>query len=249
MASQMTPLEQCYLRMEQSPAAARYRERTHGKALNQFNSTDMAELALLVDVLKLTAGSVILDAGCGTGHVTKYLAETTDAQFTGIDELPGCIRRAQALASERPDRLRFMIADMKTPAFPPASFDAIIAIDSLYPIKDHTQTLAAFKALLGPAGQMGLFYTHFSDAPGVGLGPDDTGLARALRNNDLSYQVHDLTEHDRAFWQRCEAIAEEMRPDFVAEGNGSLLIDGERLAILGLIKQNRHARYLYHATT
>ena len=248
MASQMTALEQCYLRTEQSHAAARYRERTHGKALNQFNSADMTQLALLVDLLKLTPGSVVLDAGCGTGHVTKYLTETTGARFVGIDELAGCIRRAQALAGGSPGRLEFTVANMETPGFAPASFDAVIAIDSLYPIKDHTQALATFKTLLRSGGRMGLFYTHFSDAPGVGLGPNDTLLARGLRNNGLSYQAHDLTEHDRAFWQRSDDIAEQMRPEFIAEGNASLLIDGERLAILGFIRHNRHARYFYHVT-
>jgi len=38
-----------------------------------------------------------------------------------------------------------------------------------------------------------------------------------------------------------------MRSEFAAEGNSGLLIDGERIAILGLIHQNRHCRYLYHA--
>jgi cyclopropane fatty-acyl-phospholipid synthase-like methyltransferase len=249
MASQISALEQCYLRTEQSATAARYRERTHGKALNQFNSTDMTQLTLLADLLHLHSSSVVLDAGCGTGHVTKYLADTTGARFVGIDVLAGCIRRAQELAQASAGRLEFVVADMETPDFPPASFDAVIAIESLYPITDHTPTLAAFKKLLHPDGQMGLFYTHFSDSPGTGLGPDDTRLAEAFRNNALRYHAHDLTEHDRAFWQRCDAVAEQLRPDFIAEGNASLLIDGERLAILGLIQQNRHARYLYHVAS
>jgi hypothetical protein len=40
----------------------------------------------------------------------------------------------------------------------------------------------------------------------------------------------------------CYFCAEEMRSQFAAEGNSGLLI-----AILGLIHQNRHSRYLYHA--
>jgi hypothetical protein len=38
-----------------------------------------------------------------------------------------------------------------------------------------------------------------------------------------------------------------MGSQFAAEGNSGLLIDGEPDAILGLIHQNRHSSYLYHA--
>ena len=55
MSDQATAVEQCYLRADQSPAARRYRERTHGMALNQFNCTTMDQVSLLLDVLKLAA--------------------------------------------------------------------------------------------------------------------------------------------------------------------------------------------------
>lgn len=246
MSAQAAALEQCFLRAEQSGAAQRYRKRTHGMALNQFNSTTMDQLALLIDVLKLKPQSVVLDAGCGTGHITKYLAETTGATFTGIDILPGCIKHAQHSAEDLPGRLDFKVANMEEPTFPPGSFDAVIAIDSLYPVRDHNKTIAAFKNILRRDGQMGLFYTHFSEAPGTGLGPDDTALAKTLRANGLDYDARDLTDADRCFWKLSKEVAEEMRHEFVDEGNPGLLIDDERHAILGLIDQNRHAKYLYH---
>jgi SAM-dependent methyltransferase len=247
MSDQGAALEQCYLRADQSPAAARYRERTHGMALNQFNCTTMDQLALLLDVLKLKPGVDALDAGCGTGRITQYLASTTGSNFVGIDLLPGCVQRARQLAAEGPGRLEFKVADMEAPGFAPASFDTVISIESLYPTKDHIKTIATFKNILRPTGQMGLFHTYFSETPGLGLGPDDTLLAKALRANGLNYKAHDLSEADRRFWKRSHEIAEEMRSEFAAEGNSGLLIDGERDAVLGLINQNRHARYLYHA--
>jgi len=247
MSDQATAVEQCYLRADQSPAARRYRERTHGMALNQFNCTTMDQLALLLAVLRLKPGCDALDAGCGTGRITKYLASTTGANFVGVDLLPGVIERARQLAADGTVGLEFRVADMESPGFPPSSFDAVIAIESLYPIKDHINTIATFKDILRPGGQMGLFHTHFSETHGVGLGPDDTLVAKALRANGLSYEAHDLTKADRRFWKRSHEIAEEMRSEFAAEGNSGLLIDGERIAILGLIHQNRHSRYLYHA--
>src|SRR5215472_8559916 len=143
MSDQAAALEQFYLRADQSPAAGRYRERTHGMALNQFNCTTMDQLALLLDTLKLKPGLDVLDAGCGTGRITRYLASTTGANFVGIDLLPGCIQHARQLAAEGPGRLEFKVADMEAPGLRSASFDAVIAIESLYPTRDHIKTMAA----------------------------------------------------------------------------------------------------------
>ena len=38
---------------------------------------------------------VVLDVGCGTGEVTKYLAERSGAKVTGIDSNPDMIQHAK----------------------------------------------------------------------------------------------------------------------------------------------------------
>ena len=43
----------------------------------------------------LTPDDVILDIGCGTGEVTKYLAESSGAKVTGIDNNPDMIQHAK----------------------------------------------------------------------------------------------------------------------------------------------------------
>lgn len=44
----------------------------------------------------------------------------------------------------------------------------MIAIDSLYPMRDHTGTIAALKNILRRGGQIALFCTHLSEASGEG---------------------------------------------------------------------------------
>ncbi|MGH9775363.1 MAG: class I SAM-dependent methyltransferase [Candidatus Acidiferrales bacterium] len=246
MPSEVPAKEPCFLRSERSPAFARFCERVYGRMLNQYGTADMEQLDLLLQVLRLNHESRVLDVGCGTGITTQYLSDTTGANFVGLDISEPSIRRALELAQASPNRLAFKLGTMEALEFPPASFDAVIAIESLYFPKDLVATIGQFKAVLRLGGQMALFYTHIADAPGGGLGPAVTKLGAALQANCLCFDAHDLSEGDRRFWHRSKHLAEELRADFEAEGNGDLTRLGEADAVLGFIQQGRHARYLYH---
>jgi ubiquinone/menaquinone biosynthesis C-methylase UbiE len=235
----------CYLRSERSATCIEFCTRVYGKMLNQFGTADMDQLKLMLKLLNLPPGAAVLDAGCGTGSTTKYLAECSGAKFTGLDISARAIDRGLEFAAGCPERLAFAVGTMDALDFPPASFEAVVAIESLYFAKDLTRTLHQFRMVLRSHGQMALFFTHIAE-PGAGLGPDDTKLAGALRANHLSYRAHDLTESDRRFWERSKAAGEELRAAFEAEGNGDLSRLGESDALLDLVKHNRHARFLYH---
>jgi SAM-dependent methyltransferase len=233
----------CFLRSEKSAAFTKYCERVYGKALNQYGTADQEQLDLLLRVLRLNPKSRVLDAGCGTGHTTLYLAERSGAIFTGIDKSETAICRANELAAARSSHVAFDVADMDMLELPPNSFDAVIAIEALYFPKDLGRTLAAFRSALHPEGQMGLFYTHFGQAPD---GAADTKLATQLVENGLAYEAHDLTNPDRRFWERSKQVASELRAEFAAEGNEDLLHLGETEAVLELIAKGGHRRFLYH---
>ena len=130
---------------------------------------------------------------------------------------------------------------------PAGSFDAVVVIDSLYFCKDLTATIGQFLRILRTGGQMGLFYTHIVESSESSLAASDTKLGAALRANGVAFDVHELSESDRRFWQRSKDVAEDMRVDFEAEGNADLMHLGETDAVLDLIPKGRHARYLYHA--
>jgi ubiquinone/menaquinone biosynthesis C-methylase UbiE len=247
MQAQVIAKKPCYLRSEQSPTFIRYCERVYGEMLNQFGTADMEQLTLLLDVLRLRPGSHALDGGCGTGAMTRYLADKSGARFVGIDTAGPAIVRAQELAAASADRLAFKMGTMDALDFPPASFDAVVVIDSLYFCKDLTATIGQFLRILRTGGQMGLFYTHIVESSESSLAAGDTKLGAALRANGLAFDVHELSESARRFWQRSKDVAEDMRVDFEAEGNADLMHLGETEAVLDLIRRGRHARYLYHA--
>jgi ubiquinone/menaquinone biosynthesis C-methylase UbiE len=245
MPTETPTKEPCYLRSEHSSASIQYCNRVYGKMLNQFGTADMDQLELMLSLLHLQQDTTVLDAGCGTGSTTKFLADRSGARFTGLDVSVRSIDRAMEFAKHCPERLAFVVGTMDALDFGPASFDAVVAIESLYFPKDLTRTLHQFHMALRPRGQMALFFTHIAE-PGGGLTAGDTKLASALRANHIVYEAHDLTESDCRFWRRAKEVGEELRAEFEAEGNGDLTRLGEADALLDFIKQGRHARYLYH---
>ncbi len=247
MPAEVVAKQPCYLRSEQSPAFMHYCERVYGAMLNQYGTADMEQLHLMLDVLRLRPGSHVLDAGCGTGHTTRYLTERSQARFVGIDTAEPAIGRGQELAAANPERLTFKVGTMDALDFSPISFDAVIAIESLYFCKDLTSTIGQFQKILRPGGQMALFYTHIADSPADGLTAGDAKPGTALRANGIAFDVYDLSESDRRFWKRSKDVAEELRTEFETEGNADLMHLNETDALLDLIQKGRHARYLYHA--
>jgi len=91
----------------------------------------------------------ILDAGCGRGDYTFYLARRfPDAQVYGVDIDEKRIARNRSMAAELGlDNVSFQVADLVTVRFP-TKFDIIISIDVLEHIPEQE------KALRNLAGQL-----------------------------------------------------------------------------------------------
>ena len=66
----------------------------------------------LLDLLEPKTGQLILDVGCGTGHLAAQIA-STGAFVTGIDRSPQMIRQAQ----EKYPQIFFQVMDARQLAF------------------------------------------------------------------------------------------------------------------------------------
>ena len=108
--------------------------------------------------------------------------------------------------------------------FPPATFDIITAVDTLYFIK-LVEVLPVIVRLLKTIGCMGTFWSRslaWSDEKDFDkstLPPDHTELAVALHKLSLSYQTWDYSQIDYEHAQRKLQITEDLRLEFEAEGN------------------------------
>ncbi len=247
--------EEFYRATLTSAAHAELCERAYGRNLAQHGFADMAQLDALIRVACLNSTTRALDIGCGSGHITEYLSDTTGAHFTGIDYSPIAITQAQARTQEKADRLTFLTCDMSALPFPEHSFDAIIAIDTLY-FADLDAMLTQFRRLLAPGGQILAYFTHAADPmnpiatfPRETLPPDRTPPAEAFRRREFSYTCWDFSEADYRHEVRMRAALSDLEPLFRAEGNAFLYEsrNGETEGTIAAIEAGCHARYLYQA--
>jgi SAM-dependent methyltransferase len=245
--------EQFYAAIANSQANSEFSERLFGKDMGQHGFAEVSHLDHLVEVCGICTGCRVLDLGCGNGKISEYLSDMTGAVVTGIDFIPRAIQQAEERTRVKRSRLGFKLMDIAGLGFPPASFDVLIAIDTLY-FTNLKDTLRQMVPILKPGGRMGIFYNQswlpwtpieaFNKAT---IQPDDTDLAVALRTLGLSYRYWDYTPKDIDHARRKEAIAEELRPRFEAEGNRFLYDShvGEARGIQQAFAAKAHARYLY----
>jgi cyclopropane fatty-acyl-phospholipid synthase-like methyltransferase len=145
--------EQFYRATATSAAHAVLCERAYGRNFAQHGFADIEQMDALIRVAGLMPGSRVLELGCGNGSIAEYISDATGARVTGIDYAPTAIAQARERTLEKADRLSFLTCEMSALPFPPASFDAVIAIDTLY-FADLDVMLARLRELLAPAGQI-----------------------------------------------------------------------------------------------
>jgi trans-aconitate methyltransferase len=103
--------------------------------------------AELIDLLAPRAGERVLDLGCGTGHLTARIAETS-AEVIGIDSSPEMIEEAKRLYPGLP----FGVADARDFRFD-EPFDAVFSNAVLHWVKPPEQAVACVRRALKPSGR------------------------------------------------------------------------------------------------
>jgi SAM-dependent methyltransferase len=243
---------QYYAAVSKSRANAAYCEKLFGKNLAQHGFAEMRHLDHLIAVTGSDARCHVLDLGCGNGGIAEYISDQTGAHITGIDFAPEAIRQAQERTGAKRERLDFQVMEMEHLAFPPATFDIITAVDTLYFIK-LDEVLPVIIGLLKPGGRMGAFWSQslaWEEPEKFDISmlpPDHTELAVALQKLGLSYQTWDYSRIDYEHAQRKLQITEDLCLEFEAEGN-KFLYENHRDEAQGAMRAfeaGMHSRYLY----
>ena len=99
---------------------------------------------------KFIGGMKVLDAGCGHGYGSAYLADGTAREIVGIDS----DRKAIRFASEtyQNPKLHFEVMDVSRLMFQPESFDAVISFEVIEHLVDTTPYLREIKRVLKTDG-------------------------------------------------------------------------------------------------
>jgi cyclopropane fatty-acyl-phospholipid synthase-like methyltransferase len=92
----------------------------------------------LADKARIQAGTRVLDAGCGVGGSSIWLAKERGARVTGITIVDRQVELARAFALERgvAQLADFEERDMLSTGFPGASFDVVWCVESVCHVVD-----------------------------------------------------------------------------------------------------------------
>lgn len=151
---------------------------------------DRGEVARLVDVLGLPAGSTILDVPCGQGRHAHLLAEA-GFDVDGLDYSTHLLNLARARGTGR--RLRYTRGDMRSlPGRWSGRFDAVLNLFTSFgffsePADDH-RVVSEFARVLAPGGML---VWHGGDRDGV--------MARFLGRDWWHTDDGTVVAHERTF--------------------------------------------------
>src|SRR5262245_24918014 len=97
--------------------------------LLELRAADPQQRAMLnayLSEIQLPNAAVVLDVGCGTGAITRVLAEMPGvSKVVGVDPSPVFIEKAQELGKGLP-QLSFHTGDGRAVPFADASFDLVV---------------------------------------------------------------------------------------------------------------------------
>lgn len=128
----------------------------HGLWRTGSETSDEATRTLVdavVDKAELKDGMELCDVGCGYGHTARIIARERSVRVTGLTVSVAQHRYAET-ATAPADNPRFLLEDWLQNQLPPASFDALIAIESTEHMADKARVFSEAGRVLKPGGRM-----------------------------------------------------------------------------------------------
>jgi len=107
----------------------------------------------LISRARIPPGARILDAGCGIGGSSIYLAKNLRAKVTGITLSPMQVQMASAASRREEVDVAFEVMDAQDLRFPPGQqFDCIWSIEAISHFADKRKFFERASQLLAPGG-------------------------------------------------------------------------------------------------
>lgn len=178
-------------------AHERYGEMAAGYAESNPQEQALAEYEwpTVRELLPDVSGLRILDAGCGSGYYSAWLAER-GAEVVGVDASEAMIAEAKERYGEA---ATFLVADLREPldAFEDESFDLVVSQLTLEHIADWRTPMVEFHRLLTPGGRLVVSCDHpFTTYFVIEHEDPEIGSADATEAN-----YYEVEEYNRVWWE------------------------------------------------
>lgn len=148
--------EHIHLGLFDGRRTSRYR-RHPGQALADRAAAVQRMTRLIVDEGRISSADLVVDAGCGVGGTTLYMAERYGCRVVGlnINRLQLSIARRGARARGLTKQVTFRVCDCaRELPFPNASVDAIVNIESACHYRDRARFISECARVLRPGGRL-----------------------------------------------------------------------------------------------
>jgi len=122
---------------------------------------EISARAAYLDLLGIKAGDRVLDAGCGSGVVTRAIAERVGpaGRAVGVDPSASFLTVAREIADKSPagDRIEFKEGSANALPFSDGSFDAAIAVTVLAHMHNGAAAVPELARVVRSGGRIGVF--------------------------------------------------------------------------------------------
>ncbi len=123
--------------------------KTQDKAVINMNK-------VLASISKITVDDVVLDAGCGIGGSSIWLAKNIGCKVIGItlSERQAFLASKLAQKNNVSNLVQFFVKDFTSTKFPPNSFDVVWGLESICYAKNKRDFLSEARRILKKGGRI-----------------------------------------------------------------------------------------------
>lgn len=159
---------------------------------------------VLIELLEIQEGCMILDLGCGTGHIAKLLRDQTNSTVIGVDPAAGMIEKAKKTITDTNISFLNLAADQLDFE---NSFDVIFCNSAFQWFKNPGPSLNACYKALKHGGRIGIqapaknrYCPNFIDA--VDRVADDYAIGGIFKTFDAPWFFLDSADEYREVFER-----------------------------------------------